>query len=124
MQVFQGDKGRCQSEKKNNNICEYIKVNPMIKIGQVNALSVENNTDSIRELIDDHYQPIDLLTITETWLSIGSNDLVFKGDFTPSGYTYVDIPRCKGKGGGGWNCSSFSSSFHVKHRPLQSSHPT
>ena len=43
---------------------------------------------------------IDLLAITETWLSRGESDIKTIKDVTPAGYTFDHVPRNNIRGGG------------------------
>ena len=63
-----------------------IAVSP-VNLGLVNARSMRNKTD----LLIDHVigADIDLLPITETWLSPGESDEKTIKDATPDGYTFV-----------------------------------
>ena len=58
----------------------------------------EEHTDVIRELVVD--KNIDVLAITETWLSAGSRDKSIRDELTPIVNEIIDIPRIKAKGGG------------------------
>ena len=50
----------------------------------------------ICNLIEENY--IDILAITETWLS--TNDSISTGRITPAGYQLLHVPRAHGTGGG------------------------
>ena len=43
---------------------------------------------------------IDLLAITETWLSPGESDIKTIKDVTPAGYKFDHVPRKNRRGGG------------------------
>jgi len=61
-----------------------------------NAHSVCNKTTSISDFVIDH--DVDILCITETWLS--TNDTVIIGELTPTGYSFLNHPRCTSRHGG------------------------
>ena len=64
----------------------------------LNVRSMRNKTDDIIELLNE--QDCDIMAITETWLSTGEGDNFTRNALTSHGYTLLDIPRSKGKGGG------------------------
>ena len=80
--------------KKNDAICKQEKV----KVGYLNARSVRNKALEINEFIKD--SSLDILAITETWLSPGDKDNIVVGDITPPGYEIHHVPRPHHKGGG------------------------
>ena len=69
-----------------------------MSIFSVNVQSAKNKTDVISELIVENN--IDILALTETWLSAGDRDKVTRGSLTPPGYSLVDAPRTGRRGGG------------------------
>jgi len=77
---------------------ENIADNSKLSVAFINARSVKNKTFELSELIKDN--KLDVLAITESWLSKGSADNVVRGELTPNGYQLVDAPRPKGRGGG------------------------
>jgi len=68
-----------------------------INFGLLNARSVRNKSDIIAEYISDN--DIDIMCITETWLTDSDNDIMIRGDICPAGYKLFQIPR-QGRGGG------------------------
>ena len=60
-----------------------------VKLGIVNARSVCNMTDHLTEV------NMDLVAITETWLSTGDKDNKSIKDLTPADYKCVHVPRKK-----------------------------
>jgi exonuclease III len=69
-----------------------------LRVCSLNARSVRNKADEISEFIID--QELDILAITETWLSPGNKDNIVLGSLTPSGYQISHNPRKSGRGGG------------------------
>ena len=68
-----------------------------IKIGYLNARSVCNKTSAITDLIAE--KKLDVLAITETWLTGGPADEVVCGEITPPQYDLQHVTRVK-RGGG------------------------
>ena len=66
-----------------------------LSVAVLNARSVRNS--AINEFVTDH--DIDILTITETWLKKNS-DKPLLAELTPSGYTFINVTRAVGRGGG------------------------
>jgi hypothetical protein len=69
-----------------------------ITVYLINARSVCNKAHDICDYIIDN--DIDVLLITETWLS-SSADVVL-GELAPAGYQVLHVPRGRGRGGGGF----------------------
>ena len=69
-----------------------------VNLGLVNARSKRNKTDLLIDNVID--AEIDLLAITETWLSPGESDTKTIKDVTPAGYTFDHVPRKNRRGGG------------------------
>ena len=69
------------------------------RLGTVNARSMRNKAAVLSDLVVS--QRIDLLGITETWLTARetSADLA---EVTPPGFSFFQIPRAKRRGGGSW----------------------
>ena len=61
----------------------------------MNDQSVRNKTLLINEYI--HEDAIDLLAITETWLKRDSDSALIT-ELTPDGYSYINVPRQRGRG--------------------------
>ena len=61
-----------------------------------NPRSVKKKSEAIVEFVVDN--DIDVLTLTETWLTC--NDTVAAGDITPQGYALHHVPRYGRRGGG------------------------
>ena len=53
---------------------------------------------SVKDYIVDSH--IDILGITETWLSKGEKDKAVIKDLVPTGYSFHHVPRSKGRRGG------------------------
>jgi hypothetical protein len=64
----------------------------------INARSVKNKASELADFITD--KDIDILAITETWLTSGERDRLSRGELTPKGYHLIDVSRSKGRGGG------------------------
>ena len=67
-------------------------------VGMLNAQSCRNKADHLADFVMDNH--VDLLAVTETWLSPGERDRAVRGELTPPGYKLLDVPRTKGRGGG------------------------
>ena len=67
-----------------------------LKFGTVNAMSLNNKSLTILEIVLDH--KLDILLITETWINDEKSD-VFR-DLNSNGYTSKNFPREDHKGGG------------------------
>ena len=61
-----------------------------VNLGLVNARSIRNKTDLLIDNVID--AEIDLLAITETWLSPGESDIKTIKDVTPAGYKFDHVP--------------------------------
>ena len=68
-----------------------------LKIGFINARSARNKTEEICDLIVDN--KIDVLFITETWLSSAGEEVI-SAELTPPNYNILSYPRNGRKGGG------------------------
>ena len=64
----------------------------------VNARSVRNKTDELVDHINDN--DIDIMVITETWLSHDASDHSHVAALAPHGYMIQHLPRPRGRGGG------------------------
>ena len=62
-----------------------------------NAQSVRNKTLLIKECVRE--DAIDLLAVTETWLKRDSDSALIT-ELTPDGYSYINVPRQRGRGSG------------------------
>ena len=82
----------CSQYYMNNQLIEQ-----WITFGSINARSVKNKTDVIKELLVD--KNIDVLAITETWLSAGPREKSVGAELTPVGYEIINISHIKAKGG-------------------------
>ena len=60
-----------------------------LKFGTVNAMSLNNKSLSILEIVLDH--KLDILLITETWINDEKADVL--GDLNSNGYTFKNFPR-------------------------------
>ncbi|KAK6181879.1 hypothetical protein SNE40_009657 [Patella caerulea] len=66
-----------------------------VKLGLINAQSVYNKTIAINEFINE--KSLDLLAITETWLS--DNDTVIINELCGDDFDFINLPR-QTRGGG------------------------
>ena len=64
----------------------------------INARSVRNKTTDILDHIHEH--DLDIVAITETWLTNKDSDLPVTRALTPPGYNLIHHPRCGRRGGG------------------------
>ena len=64
----------------------------------INARSVCNKTDELVDHIGDN--SIDIMVITETWLSSDGKDSGPVASLTTSGYAIYHLPRSNSRGGG------------------------
>jgi hypothetical protein len=67
-------------------------------LGLVNARSIANKTEAINDHITEHN--LDILAVTETWLSHGSKHDLELSSICPSGYSITHSPRVGRRGGG------------------------
>ncbi len=70
---------------------------PLLDFSLLNARSVRNKCQAIKDYVVDN--DIDVLAITETWLSTGDGDACVIADLCPNGYKFSHRPRGS-KGGG------------------------
>ncbi len=70
--------------------------NENVKFAVINARSIANKIDEIKHIIDDG--KIDILAITETWLS--PNSQYETSEIVPSGFEIIHVDREGRKGGG------------------------
>ena len=70
-----------------------------LKVGYINARSVNNKAEWIAEWIID--EGIDVCAITETWITSSNENNVTLGNLTPAGYKLTHVPRKGKKRGGG-----------------------
>lgn len=88
-----------------------------LTLGYCNARSVKNKTQEINDLICDN--KLDILCITETWMTGSPLDDLICNELTPPGYKIVHVPREQGRGGGVAVIyrSSLKCQSQSKHRP-------
>ena len=91
-------------------------VAPNLRLGTVNARSMRDKAPALSDLVVS--KGIDLLGITETWLTIRktSSDLA---EMTPHGFSFFHTPRDNKRGGG--VCLFVSNAF--KFTPNQPAFP-
>ena len=78
----------------------YVHVQPTkIMLGVLNAQSARNKVDRIHDVIIEH--DIDILALTETWLTSAKKDEFFVKSLAISGYKLYSVPRKGNKGYGG-----------------------
>ena len=68
------------------------------KLVLLNARSVRNKTDFITDYIHEH--DLDIIALTETWLTNDQKDTANIRKLTPDGYNFVHFPRSDQQGGG------------------------
>ena len=69
-----------------------------LTIGSLNVQSARNKSDVICDIVTEH--DIDILTLTETWLTFQDKDDLHVKGLTLPGYEFLHVPR-KGNGGYG-----------------------
>ena len=69
-----------------------------VSIDLINCQSICNKTDDISDVVKD--MDLDVLVITETWLTGNVSDQKIVGDVTPTGYSFHHIARIHMKDGG------------------------
>ena len=84
-----------------------------LSILAINARSVRNKCDELKDYIVNHNA--DICAITETWLSKGESDNMTRGSLIPDGYKLLDVPRT-GRGGG--VAVLFKSTLNVKQQTV------
>ena len=89
-----------------------VELSSMIHVCCWNARSVRNKSSSLADYVISN--DIDIMLITETWLR--DDDDVLIGAMTPPGYSFINVPRANGRGGGVG--AMFKS--HLKFRQLDS----
>ena len=70
----------------------------MVSVCLLNSQSCRNKASDLHDLVIQNN--IDILALTETWLSPGDKDNCVRSELTPDGYQLIDVPRGKGRGGG------------------------
>jgi exonuclease III len=70
-----------------------------LTVGSLNAQSVRNKTDLIRDIVLEH--DIDILSLTETWLTTKDKDDVHIKGLSLPGYEFHHMPRKGNRGYGG-----------------------
>lgn len=81
----------------NNNITVQLQATHQItKFASINCRSVKNKSASILDHVIEHN--LDIVSLTETWLS--DSDQITINELTPTGYQLHHVPRPKGRGGG------------------------
>ena len=68
------------------------------KLALLNARSVRNKTDFITDYIHEH--DLDIVALTETWLTNDQKDTANIRKLAPDGYNFVHFPRSDRQGGG------------------------
>jgi hypothetical protein len=69
-----------------------------VKLGLLNCHSVCDKATAIADHVIDNN--LDMLAMSETWLSGDEKDDIVTGDLTPQGYRFMHIPRINRSGGG------------------------
>ena len=68
-----------------------------ISIGLINCESICNKSDQISDVVKD--MDLDVLVITETWMTGNVSDQKIVGDVTPAGYSFHHAARIHKKCG-------------------------
>ena len=79
-----------------------------------NARSIKNKAAEISEFVVDNN--VDILALTETWLSPGDVDNIIINEITPIGYAFRHVPR-RNRGGG--VALLFKKSLSLKMKPTK-----
>ena len=69
-----------------------------VKAAVINCRSVKNKSAALVDHIID--SNLDIIALTETWLSTDDRDQRIIGEITPPGYNFLQVPRLGKKGGG------------------------
>ena len=97
-----------------DNIIKVVKpTQSCVKAGVLNCRSVKNKTSAIVDHVID--SDLDLIALTETWLSSSDRDQRVIGEITPPGYVFHQVPRLGKKGGG--VAVLIRDSFKVEMKP-------
>ena len=83
---------------KNLSHIKPIKKSGMLDFVVLNVRSVRQKTDQINQYITQN--DVDIMALTETWLTSDDRDRKWISALTPDGYKFINIPRISGKGGG------------------------
>ena len=75
----------------NSCVPAFAKCNKDLTIGVLNAQSVRNKTEVIKDYITE--LDLDILFLTETWLRSGPSDKSTICELTPEGYVFKHKPR-------------------------------
>ena len=76
-----------------------VKPSKCLSVALLNARSVNNKTLVINDFILEN--KLDLVALTETWLTDGALNTLVIGELVPPGYSVINVPRKSGIGGGG-----------------------
>ena len=68
------------------------------KAALINCRSVSNKTFILNDFFTGH--DLDLLFLTETWITSGPGELSAFGELCPTNCSVISTPRCVGRGGG------------------------
>ena len=93
--------------------CNFFNYGKSLKITYMNVRSVNNKTQEIGQHVLDFESVICL--ITETWLRSG-DDITLR-QFTPVGYSLLQVPRSNKSGGG--VAMLFKSGLNIKEQPAE-----
>ena len=75
-----------------------VKPSKCLSVALLNARSVNNKTLVINDFILEN--KLDLVALTETWLTDGALNTPVIGELVPPGYSVINVPRKSGIGGG------------------------
>ena len=64
------------------------------------AMNQGIGSHNIDLIIPAHWHNIDILCLTESWINDNISDLLCLKSATPSGYSFISVPRKSGRGGG------------------------
>lgn len=85
-------------------------VNQRLSVCLINARSVRDKTSSIVDHLCEH--KLDIVGITETWLSGNDTDDITTHHLTPPGYKLIHVPRTTGQEVESDYCTELVSKHH------------
>ena len=84
-----------------------------LRCALLNVRSLKNKCDVVSEYISDHN--IDILCLTESWIDDKISDLLCLKSATPSGYSFISVPRKSDRSSG--LVLIYKSSIRVRLKP-------
>ena len=82
----------------------------------INAYSIRNETDIILKILQNE---IDILKITEFWLTNNETDIAISRSITPSGYKFIHLPRPNGRGRGGGIALVYRDTLKMEEQQIE-----